>query len=209
MRTRVKICGITNIEDALAACEFGADAIGFVFAESPRQVSLEEAAEIADQLPPFVKTVGVFTYEKPRVSAVAEWVPLDLIQLHGEQTEEFAEWLGAMRVLRGVRIRDEGSLKWLKKWEHAAAYVLDTWTPDRKGGTGMTFDWELAVRAKEFGKPVMLAGGLTPDNIADAIRAVRPYGVDVSSGVEAFPGKKDHKKMKEFIANVRAADETA
>lgn len=209
MRTRIKICGITNIDDALVACELGADAIGFVFAESPRQVSLEEAATIADQLPPFVKAVGVFTAENPRVAAVAEWVPLDLIQLHGDQTEQFAEWLGAMRVIRGVRIKDETSLKWLKKWEHAAAYVLDTWSAKQKGGTGKTFNWDFAVRAKEFGKPLMLAGGLTPENVAEAVRAVRPYAVDVSSGVESFPGKKDHKKMKEFIANVRAADETA
>lgn len=209
MTTRIKICGVTNVEDALAACELGADAIGFVFAEGPRQVSLEEAAEIADQLPPLVKTVGVFTSESPRVSAIADWVPLDLIQLHGEQTEEFAEWLGATRVIRAVRMRDEKSLEWLKKWERGAAYLLDAWHAEKRGGTGVTFNWELAVRAKEFGKPIILAGGLSPENVADAIRTVRPYGVDVSSGVEAFRGKKDHRKIKEFIANVRAADETA
>ncbi|MBI2844246.1 MAG: phosphoribosylanthranilate isomerase [Armatimonadetes bacterium] len=209
MRTRVKVCGITNLEDAIAACELGVDAVGFVFAESARQVTLEEAAEIADQLPPFVKTVGVFTAENPRVSAIADWVPLDLIQLHGDQTEQFAEWIGGARVVRAVRIRDESSLKWLKKWEHSVAYVLDTWVAKQPGGTGKTFDWSLAVRAKEFGKPVILAGGLSPENVVEAIRTVRPYGVDVSSGVESFRGKKDHKKMKEFIANVRAADETA
>jgi phosphoribosylanthranilate isomerase len=209
VKTRVKICGITNIDDALAACELGADAIGFVFADSPRQVSLEEAAEIADQLPPLVKTVGVFTSESPRVSAVADWVPLDLIQLHGDQTEQFAEWIGASRVIRAVRIRDESSLEWLTKWELGAAYLLDAWSPGKKGGTGTTFDWNLAVRAKEFGKPLILAGGLTPENVMDAIKAVRPYAVDVSSGVETFRGKKDYRMMKEFIANVRAADETA
>ena len=209
MTTRIKICGITNVEDALKACELGADAIGFIFAESPRQVSLEEAADIADQLPPFVKTVGVFTSENPRVAAVADWVPLDLIQLHGDQTEQFAEWLGQDRVLRGVRIKDEKSLDWLKKWERGTGYVLDTWAKSKKGGTGDTFDWNLALRAKEFGKPIVLAGGLTPENVAEAIRIVRPYAVDVSSGVEAFRGKKDHAKMKEFIDHVRAADATA
>ncbi len=206
--TRIKICGITNAEDALAACEFGADAIGFVFAESPRQVSLEEAADIADQLPPFVKTVGVFTSENPRVSAIADWVPLDLIQLHGDQTEQFADWLGQDRVLRAVCIKNEESLAWLKKWELGTAYVLDTWAKDQKGGTGQTFDWELALRAKEFGKPIILAGGLTPENVAEAVRIVKPYAVDVSSGIESFRGKKDHAKMEEFIRNVRAADES-
>lgn len=207
--TRIKICGITNAEDALAACELGADAIGFVFAESPRQVSLEEAAEIADQLPPFVKTVGVFTSENPRVAAVADWVPLDLIQLHGEQTEQFAEWLGQDRVIRGVRIADEETLEWLKKWEQGSAYVLDTYSKGKRGGTGKTFDWNLALKAKEYGKPIILAGGLTPENVGEAIRIVRPYAVDVASGVESFRGKKDHARMKEFIKNVRAADETA
>jgi phosphoribosylanthranilate isomerase len=206
MTTKIKICGITNAEDALAACAMGADAIGFVFAESPRQVSLEEAAEIADQLPPFVKTVGVFTSENPRVAAVADWVPLDLIQLHGDQTEQFAEWIGQDRVLRGVIVKNEKSLEWLKKWERGAAYVLDTYAKGKKGGTGTTFDWSLALKAKEFGKPVILAGGLTPENVTEAIRIVRPYAVDVSSGVESFRGKKDHVKMKEFIDNVRAAD---
>lgn len=209
MVTRIKICGITNVEDALAACELGADAIGFVFAESPRQVTLEEAADITDQLPPLVKTVGVFTNENPRVSTVADWVPLDLIQLHGDQTEQFAQWLGPNRVIRAVRVHDEDSLEWLKKWEVGAAYLLDTWVKDKKGGSGATFNWNLAVQAKEFGKPIILAGGLTPENVSDAIRTVRPYGVDVSTGVEAFRGKKDYNKMKEFIANVRAADDSA
>jgi phosphoribosylanthranilate isomerase len=209
MTTRIKICGITNIEDALAACELGSDAIGFVFAESPRQVSLEEAATITDQLPPFVKTVGVVTSENPRVSAMADWVPLDLIQLHSDQTEQFAEWLGGTRVIRAVRIKDEDSLQLLKRWEHSSAYLLDSWSADQRGGTGEKFDWNLAAKAKEYGKPIILAGGLTPENVGEAIRIVRPYAVDVSSGVEAFKGKKDYSKMKEFIANVRSADNDA
>ena len=206
MRTRVKICGMTNLEDALAACELGADAIGFVFAESPRRISVERAADIADQLPPFVKTIGVFTDENPRVASVRDWVPLDMVQLHGDQTEPFAEWLGITPLIRVVRIRDEDSLQLLQTWELGAAYLLDTWTPDQKGGTGGTFNWDLAVRAKEFGKPIILAGGLTPENVADAIRTVRPYAVDVASGVESSPGKKDYKLMKEFIQNARALD---
>ena len=127
----------------------------------------------------------------------------------GDQTEQFAEWIGPTRVIRAVRIRDEKSLEWLKKWEIGVAYAFDTWMPDKKGGTGETFNWELAVKAKEYGKPLILAGGLTPKNVADAVKIVRPYAVDVSSGIETFPGKKDYNKMKEFIANVRAADETA
>ncbi|HPP74889.1 MAG TPA: phosphoribosylanthranilate isomerase [Armatimonadota bacterium] len=209
MRTRVKICGITNLEDALAACEFGADAIGFVFAKSPRQISAEAAGDIADHLPPFTKTVGVFTNDDQEVIRAADWVPLDLIQLHGEQSDHFADLIGAGRVIRAIRIRDEESLKQFERWKSGAAYLLDTWASDKMGGTGGTFNWEIAKKAKDYGKPVILAGGLTPENVADAIRAVRPYAVDVSSGVEISPGKKDIRKIKEFIDNVRSADENA
>lgn len=209
MRTRVKICGMTNLEDALAACELGADAIGFVFAESPRQITVEQAADIADQLPPFVKTVGVFTDENPRVASIADWVPLDMVQLHGDQSEEFAEWLGTIPIVRVVRMRDETSLDLLAKWELGSAYLLDSWTVDRQGGTGDAFNWDLALRSGEFGKPIILAGGLTAENVGEAVKKVRPYAVDVSSGVESSPGQKDYTKIKEFIANVRAADATA
>jgi phosphoribosylanthranilate isomerase len=207
MRTRVKICGITNIEDALAACELGADALGFVFTKSPRLIAVRDAAFIADRLPPFVKKVGVFTEATPRLVVIAGQVPLDMVQLHGEQSEEFASSLGTASVIRAVRMKDETALAMLREWETGAAYLLDAWNPTQKGGTGETFNWDLAIRAKESGKPIILAGGLTPENVGEAVRAVRPYAVDVSSGVEASPGKKDYNKIKEFMDNVRATDQ--
>lgn len=205
MRTRIKICGITNIEDALACAEFGADAIGFVFAESPRHIEPEKALEIANQLPPFVQAVGVFTAEDETVAQIANFVKLDFIQLHGDQSDEFAAKFESKRIIRAVRVKDELSLV---PYKYGATYLLDTWKPGVLGGTGATFNWELAVKAKEFDKPIILAGGLSMENIADAIRIVRPYAVDVSSGVEISPGKKDRNKIKEFIRNVRAADAT-
>lgn len=206
MRTRIKICGITNIEDALAACELGADAIGFVFAESPRKIAVEDAKRIVHQIPPFVQTVGVFTSEGAEVFATAVSANLELIQLHGDQSEEFSRSLGRFKVIRAVRVKDERSLKQLKEWHSASTFLLDTWSPDQKGGTGTSFNWDLALKAKNSGKAIILAGGLNPSNIAEAIRTVRPHAVDVSSGVEAQPGKKDLTKLKEFIDNVRAAD---
>lgn len=206
MRTRIKICGITNIDDALMAAELGADALGFVFAESPRQISFDAAAKIIRRLPPFIRTVGVFTEESPIVAEIARCVPLDLIQLHGDQTEEFAESLGASRVIRAVRVSEESSLERLKMRLACTSVLLDTYDPKQKGGTGTTFNWDLAVIAKRYGKPIILAGGLNPANIIQAIQTVHPYGVDVSSGVEAEPGKKDLTKLKELIDNVRSAD---
>jgi phosphoribosylanthranilate isomerase len=209
MITRIKICGITNIEDALAAYELGADALGFVFADSPRQVTEEQAGSIVNALPPLVTTVGVFTESDEKILGIAAWVGLDLIQLHGDQNEQFAEQIRSSRVIRAARIRDEDSLEKLTRWKHGAAYLLDTWTGGQMGGTGTAFNWKLAIKAKEYGKPIILAGGLTPDNIKDAIISIRPFAIDVSSGVESRPGKKDYSKMKEFIANVRAADQIA
>jgi len=208
--TRIKICGITNLDDAQAAVEYGADAIGFVFALSPRHVDAGQARRISDAIPPFITRVGVFTDHDEGILQVARVCGLDAIQLHGDQSDEFAKSLmHYRRIIRAVRVRDRRSVISLKDYQSAHAFLLDAFSRDAAGGTGKTFDWELALVAKDFGKPLILAGGLTPDNAAEAVRQVRPYAVDVSSGVESSPGKKDHVKMKELIRNVRSVDESA
>lgn len=208
MRTRVKICGITRIEDALAAANIGADAIGFVFAkESPRCVLLEQARRIAAEIPPFISKVGVFTEESDSVFEVMDSVPLDYVQLHGGQSDSFAEKISAYRVIRAIRISSAESLSEIEKYPQAAAYLLDAWHPSAKGGSGVTFDWNIAQEVIKHGMRIILAGGLTPDNIYEAVRTLRPFAVDVASGVECAPGIKEYKKMEELLNNVRLADE--
>ena len=208
--TRIKICGITNIEDATAAVEYGADAIGFVFATSPRQVSTDAVKTISSALPPFIVRVGVFVDETPCVLAIAKACGLDVVQLHGGQSDEFTLSLTPhMRVIRALRVKDEQSVTDLSGYRTADAYLLDRYQRDKLGGTGAPFDWRLALIAKRHGIPIIMAGGLTPENVAEAVLMVKPYGVDVSTGVESSPGKKDHVKMKEFIDNVRTVDRTA
>lgn len=205
--TRIKICGITNIDDALAAVELGADAVGFVFALSPRRVDASKAKAISEAIPPFVTRVGVFVESDPGIAHVVEVCGLDAVQLHGDQGETLARELAAhARVIRVLRVKDHKSLARLTTFDSAHAFLLDTYVGDKYGGTGLTFNWELAAKAKEFGKPVILSGGLSPDNVEEAIRTARPYAVDVSSGVESEPGRKDYSKMKEFIDNVRSVD---
>jgi len=205
---RVKVCGITNLDDALAAVEAGAHALGFVFApSSARRVDEETAARIISRLPPLVTRVGVFV-DAPvaRVKEVIALCNLDLVQLHGEESPDYCQEL-AGRAVKVFRVRDEGVLSqlWLYR---VPAYLLDAYVPGVPGGTGHTFDWEIAVKAKEFG-PVILSGGLNPDNVRQAIEKVRPYGVDVSSGVESAPRKKDPAKLKAFIRAVAEADSAA
>ncbi len=198
---KVKICGITRAEDALRAVEYGADALGFVFYEgSPRHVFPETVRAIVEQLPPFVVTVGVFVNEHPSViKQTMQIAGLDMVQLHGEEPpEECSFW---PRVIKAFRVRDLSDLSDIGRYR-ASAYLLDTYSPDLPGGTGRTFDWDIAVEAKQFG-PIILAGGLNPDNISEAIRHVRPYGVDVSSGVEKEKGIKDPEKMKLFIQRAK------
>jgi phosphoribosylanthranilate isomerase len=198
---RVKICGITNIEDALLAVRYGADAIGFVFAESPRRITPQAAASITKQLPPFVSKVGVFVDElRSIVHDICEMCGLDTVQLHGEESPEYA---GSLKpaVIKSIRIKDDASLKAMQSY-HASAYLLDTYDDALRGGTGRTFDWSLAKKAKKHGL-VILSGGLTPENVREAVEAVKPYAVDVSSGIEEKPGKKDEKKLKEFIKQAK------
>lgn len=206
MSTRVKICGITNLDEARVAVDAGAEALGFNFyAKSPRCLTVTRAAEISRPLPAFTLRVGVFVNapEELVVRAIQE-CGLGMLQFHGEETPEFCTQFGLMS-MKAFRIRDAESLKELAKYS-TDAYLLDAWAPEIRGGTGEKFNWELAKEAQKLGKPIFLAGGLTPDNVADAVRTVRPFGVDVSSGVESSPGKKDHEKMRAFINAVRSVE---
>jgi len=205
MSTRVKICGITNLADAQAAVAAGADALGLNFYEgSPRHISLKAAMEISQQLPPFVMRAGVFVNaDEDLVTRAIAACHLSLLQFHGDEPPEFCTQFGLMSV-KAFRIRDAESLKELPKY-CTDAYLLDAFSAKERGGTGEKFNWTLAIEAQKFGKPVFLAGGLTPENVADAVRRVRPFGVDVSSGVESAPGKKDHAKLAAFIRAVRSA----
>lgn len=205
MRLRIKICGITNVADAIAAVDAGADALGFMFYErSKRYVTPDAVAEIVEQLPPFVMRVGVFV--DPSVEMVNETAStcgITALQFHGSETPEFCGQFG-LPVIKAFRIGDKNSLDSLPQYQ-TSAWLLDSDVPGQLGGTGEKFDWPLAQRATKLGRPVILAGGLTPENVAVAVREVRPYGVDVSSGVEAFPGRKDLQKVKAFIRAAREA----
>jgi phosphoribosylanthranilate isomerase len=204
MSVKVKICGITNPADGLTAAAAGADMIGLMFYEqSPRHVSRATAKEIAWAVPPFVVKVGVFVNpaEEIVIRAIGE-CGLGLLQFHGNEPPEFCTQFGVMS-LKAFRLRDAGSLQELRKYK-TDAWLLDAYTPDKLGGTGEPFNWDLAVAAQKMGKPIFLAGGLTPENVAEAVRKVQPYAVDVSSGVESAPGKKDHEKVRRFIAAARS-----
>ncbi len=199
MHTRVKICGITRIEDALTAAQAGADAIGFVFdPKSPRHVHPDQALKITRALPPFVTVVGLFVNAAPdTIEGVLTHVPLDLIQFHGNEKPEqcrryHRSYIKAIHMKPDVDLREMARL-----YGDATGLLLDTYVADAAGGSGQAFDWNRIPR--DLGKPVILAGGLTPENVAEAVRKVRPFAVDVSSGVEQGKGIKDAKKISDFI----------
>ncbi|MBF0459219.1 MAG: phosphoribosylanthranilate isomerase [Nitrospirae bacterium] len=199
--TKVKICGITNIKDAVAAVDFGADAIGFVFYDkSPRYITPRAAAEIIKCLPPFVTTVGVFVDETvPGINRIREAAGFDIVQLHGSEPPEIAVlW---PKVIKAFRMRDFTDLEPLSKYD-VSAFLLDAYAEEAFGGTGKLFNWEIALVAQQFGK-IILSGGLNPENIEAAVIKVSPYAVDVSSGVEASKGKKDHTLMRQFIERAK------
>ncbi|MBK8162648.1 MAG: phosphoribosylanthranilate isomerase [Gammaproteobacteria bacterium] len=206
MRTRVKICGITRAEDAVTAAALGADAIGLVFyGQSPRCVDVARAAEIAAGLPVFVHAVGLFVDAGPaEIEAVLGRVRIDILQFHGDEPPSSCRIFGlpyikAVRMRPGTDVRAEA-----ERYHDARALLLDAYRPGTPGGTGATFPWgEIPARP---GAHILLAGGLTPDNVADAIRAARPYGVDVSGGVESARGIKDAARMAAFFAAVRRVD---
>ena len=199
---RVKICGITSLEDALFAVQAGADALGFVFHEaSPRNIQPDRATAIIDVLPPFVQVVGLFVNaDRTFVNAIADQCRLDIIQLHGDEPPEYCDAI-RRRVIKVFRVRDSASLEPIRTYR-VAGILLDTYSPKAYGGTGLTFNWDIAAEAAKS-CAVILAGGLNPENVREAVDRVAPYGVDVSSGVEAAPGRKDPAKVSEFIRSAK------
>jgi phosphoribosylanthranilate isomerase len=199
----VKICGITRLEDALACTRHGAAALGFVFAPSPRQVSVPQAAAITRQLPPFVIRVGVFVNEDPdRIREIMRDCRLDLAQLHGEETVAAAARLDG-RVIKAFKAgRDHPAPPWREA--NIRAVLVDAYRPGVAGGTGCTFDWELFEAFRGLGHPLILAGGLDAGNIASAARQARPDAVDLSSSVEARPGIKDPLKIRQLLEQARS-----
>ena len=202
-QVKVKICGMTNLKDVKVAVDGGVDAVGFIFyKKSPRSVTMQAVREIVLELPPFVDSVGVFVNEKAeQINKIADHCKLDRVQLHGDESPAFCKKI-RRRVIKAIRVKDIQSLKKLSDYP-VSSFLLDTFSEDQYGGTGKVFDWNLAYPAKKYG-PIILAGGLTPINVHQAIQRIQPYGVDVCSGVESQPGIKDHKKMKAFLKNVKA-----
>lgn len=206
MTTAVKICGITRVEDALAAAKLGVHALGFVFHEkSPRNVVPERAAEIIHRLPPFITTVGLFVNADARgVERVLKQVPISLLQFHGEESPQFCSGF-RVPYIKAVRVRAElDLLQYARLYGAARGLLLDAFVAGTHGGTGTIFDWSLIPSVLPL--PVVLSGGLNSENVSDAIRRVRPWAIDVSSGVEASPGIKDAQKMAAFFQGVRNAD---
>lgn len=203
---KIKICGITNAEDATLAVAAGADALGFIFhRKSPRFVEPSLVRTIVAGLPPFVLPIGVFVNEAAAVVRnLMDDCGLALAQLHGDETAAYSQGLGRP-VLKALRLKDRGTFLALAEFQGRAnvrGFVIDAFSEQAYGGTGQTVDWTLAAEAARAA-PILLAGGLTPANVSQAIQAVRPYGIDVSSGVEARPGKKDPEKVKAFIEAAR------
>lgn len=199
---KVKICGITNLDDAMMSVESGADALGFVFYEkSPRHVTPEQASEIIRLMPPFVQIVGLFVNQTAEtINRLSDFCRLDVVQLHGDETPEFCTDI-RRRVIKALRVRDFTSLEQMSGYD-ISAFLLDAWSPAAYGGTGQTFNWDIASIAAKS-RRVILAGGLTPENVAEAIVKTRPYAVDVSSSLELTPGKKDAAKICAFIRNAK------
>jgi phosphoribosylanthranilate isomerase len=207
MGLRIKICGITNREDARTAVDAGADALGFVFfAGSPRLVTPRTVTDITRGLPGRILRVGVFVNAAPTtILQTVSAAGLDAVQLHGDESPEFCDALAPFPVWKAFRVRSRDVLGQLAAYrDMTAAWLLDTYVEGEPGGTGATFNWEFAREAQQLAHPVVLAGGLTPENVADAVQRVRPAAVDVSSGVESAPGKKDPARIRRFIAAARA-----
>jgi phosphoribosylanthranilate isomerase len=205
MSVKVKICGITSVADGQMAAEAGADMIGLMFYDqSPRLITLPQAVEISRALSPYVLKVGVFVNpdEAFVLRAIAE-CGLNLLQFHGDEPSDFCTRFGVFNI-KALRVRDAASIQTLENYD-TDAFLLDAHSKSGLGGTGEKFNWDLAIEAQKFNKPIFLAGGLTPENVADAVTKVRPFAVDVSSGVESAPGKKDAAKVRAFIAAAKQA----
>ncbi len=209
---RVKICGITRPQDALEAAEAGADALGFNFyPPSPRFLAPRQAQAIIRRVPPFVSTVGVFA--DPSLEEVRRALltcRLDYLQFSGDEDPEFLAQFPADKVIKAFRLRDRRGLKALARYPLAGSFLLDAWAPGLKGGTGKRLPWDLALEARRrFDRPLILAGGLNPGNVAEAVRRTRPWAVDVASGVESAPGRKDRALVAAFVRGAKGALEAA
>ena len=200
---KVKICGITNKEDALYAAGCGANALGFIFYEkSPRYIEPDDAKTIIAALPPFVTTVGVFVNKDFNdIRDITLLTGVTVVQLHGDESPSYCNLVEG-KLIKAIRVKNDSSIEGLKKYD-VDAFLLDSFDKNSFGGSGLTFDWKLAEKAKQYGK-IILAGGLTPDNVEEAVKKVVPYGVDVNSGVEQKPGIKNKNKVKEFIIRSKA-----
>ena len=202
MSARVKICGLTRPEDIDGAVQFGADALGLVFYEpSPRSVSLDQAAELVKRVPAFMSVVGLFVNpSRQEVEAVLERVPLDLLQFHGDESADFCASFGR-RWIKAIRVREAGQIEAaFEEFHNASGLLVDAWDPDRYGGTGKSFNWDLIPDYRPL--PIILAGGLSSDNVFAAVKQVKPWAVDVSGGVEQDKGIKDIQKISHFIKEV-------
>ncbi|MDR0306864.1 MAG: phosphoribosylanthranilate isomerase [Chitinispirillales bacterium] len=201
---RIKICGITRYEDARIAANLGVDALGFIFyPQSSRYISPVNAAEIIKKLPPFISRTGVFVDEDPnRVVEITALAGLDTVQLHGNESPEYCAAM-PVPVIKVFSIHDKSDISKLSDYK-VSGYLLDTWSPDRKGGTGKIFDWSVAAKACSIYNTVILSGGLGPSNLQEAMETVRPFAVDVNSGVEISPGVKSPPKMKDAISIVKS-----
>ncbi len=200
--TKVKICGIKNLNDAIFAVDYGADAIGFVFAKSIRKISREKTRAIVRKLPPFVTTVGLFVNATvENMDATCRFCGLDAIQLHGDEPPNIINKLKDIKTIKAFRIQNEKNISPIKKYK-PRAILLDGYSENQMGGTGISFDWKIVKKLKTS-IPIIVAGGLTHLNVSQAIKIVKPYGVDVSSGVETKPGQKDKKLIKKFIDAVK------
>ena len=204
---RVKICGITNLEDAREAIKLGADALGFnFFKRSPRYIEPTKAKPIIEALPPLISLVGIFVdeFSPERIKSIAHAIGLGTIQLHGSESPEYVKKISEVRIIKAFRVRETFDLAQLATFQ-VGAYLLDAFDSEQLGGTGKTFNWDLAVHAKQHGR-VILAGGLSSENVAEAVLQVRPYAIDVCSAIESEPGKKDFQKMETLFQEVQRAN---
>ncbi|MFH1449923.1 MAG: phosphoribosylanthranilate isomerase [bacterium] len=199
---KIKICGITNLEDALECTKLGVEALGFIFAESKRKISQEVAKEIISQLPPFVTTVGVFVNEEQRrVEEVARYCHLDVLQFHGDESFQYCQRFINYKIIKSFLVKERDSLKEIRRFL-VSAYLFDTFEEGIYGGTGRSFNWQI-LKGNSFERPIIISGGLNSQNVTSCLELLNPYAIDVGSGVEKYPGKKDKEKLKEFIKKVR------
>lgn len=201
--TKIKICGLTNMEDALECQKLGVDYLGFIFAQTPRRADPVAVSKIVEALNGEVKTVGVFVDETSEALDIANYCSLDYVQLHGNQSNEFADKIGRERVIRVLKISNRTITVSFSELGDAAFYLYDTYSKTAHGGTGTTWDWNILKNAKELSSKIIVAGGINAENIVDIVSRLHPYAVDVSSGVEERPGKKDLVKLERLVQNVK------